>query len=276
MNALTAAAHLQSTSSSYAWRYKRDWLAEVQGYAQSHGTALADANVLELGAGIHNPLGSALVALANGARRAVAIEPSPPVPDFVSHAVMLGLVSSFMVGKANSRFTSAMNALIEMESTGDDRQVALPELELHRGGISDFSSMEQFEITHSNAVIEHVLDLQAACRWLYGLTRPNGVQIHKVDFIDHRYYEKASPEPADAFRFLMVGEEGKVPDCNGQRLCEVIDSFKDAGFEYLGAPQSWKLPVPASVLGNLQRRYSTLSDADLATTCAILIFRRPG
>jgi hypothetical protein len=280
MEPLSLPMHLSATNNSFAWEFKREWLATVIRFAAEMGRDLKGANLLEVGAGVHNPLGCALAALGKGASFAVAVEPGDILPEHLDHAILLGLIA---YAKADTQWPSLQSSLDHlMDLVNQERRspsggwvLQQPAFQLFRGIVQDYQSEHQFDIIHSNAVMEHVLDLNSACAKFYDLTAMGGVHVHKVDFIDHRYYEKAEPSTEDAFRFLLVGQERAVPECSGARMSEVITAFTKAGFEFVDAPEHWQLPFPEHFLDRLQRRYRDMSRVDLQTTCATLLFRKP-
>jgi hypothetical protein len=275
MGDIFVAEHLSGEGGSYTWRYKHDWVGEVATIADSYGIPISCSAIMEIGAGVHNPLGSAIVALARGARLAVAVEPSPLVHDHVRHAVLLGLVSSYTSQCVGPLFRPALDFLIQVSSASPATgSLRAPGLEFVDTSIGKYECPESIDIVHSNAVLEHIMDLDTACARMFQITSPGGLHVHKVDFIDHRYYSLANPTPASAYRFLMKGEENAMSDCNGLRLSEVVSRFVQNGFEFVACPQKWAVAFPDDGRKTLRPRYRDMSQEDLETTCAVLVFRK--
>lgn len=278
MEPLSLPMHLSAGDSSFSWRFKQDWLKTVCHFAAEEEHDCYGAKLLEIGAGIHNPLGCALIALAKGAELAVAIEPGQILPEHLDHAILSGFIAEHKAKARNPGLRKTLDMLLSRigdEHPGPESEIKTPAIELFRGTIQDYVSDCRFDIVHSNAVIEHILDLDGACSRFYDLTAPGGIHLHKVDFIDHRYYEVVEPSADDAFRFLLTGQEGNTPDCNGLRLSEVIATFARSGLEFVRVAQEWQLPLPEKFLPKLQDRYRDMSQRDLQTTCATLLFRKP-
>lgn len=276
---LSLSMHLSARDNSFAWRFKRDWCNTVSRFAAEMGLDCYGAKVLEIGAGVHNPLGCSLISLAKGAAVAAAVEPGSILPEHLDHAILLGLIAQHYAKARDPTLSTTLDALMgrvnkEPCQPNPGWVFKAPSVELFCGTIQDYKSDHQFDIVHSNAVIEHVLDLENACARLYDLTAPGGIHIHKVDFIDHRYYEVSKRDTEDAFRFLLVGQEYSSPECNGLRKSEVIDVFTHSGFEFIDAPEVWQVPFPKKLFPQLQMRYRDLPLTDIQTTCATLVFRK--
>jgi SAM-dependent methyltransferase len=101
--------------------------------------------------------------------------------------------------------------------------------------MEEFSSIgsETFDITCSQAALEHVGNPELVLDNLYLATRPGGVGVHAIDFRDHRDF--AAP-----LEFLLLDEqgfetalEGKDPYWFGNplRLAAWLQLWRDAGFK---------------------------------------------
>lgn len=250
----------------------------VQRLAAQEEVQFEEGYILELGAGVHNPMGCQLIGLADNAAFCSAIEPGKIVAEHWHHAALVGLLAQHYARRFSKSLQDTIEIIIEMiqeKSHQEEKEEnKFSGIHLFNGTIEEYDYEYDFDILHSNAVLEHVSNIELAVQKLYNLTRNGGIHIHKVDFIDHRYYEKKNPTNEDAFRFLLIGQEHELGETNGLRRSEMIRSFVDAGFEFVGAKENWRRPFPESLRPRLQPRYRHLGDGDLSTTCSTLVFKK--
>jgi hypothetical protein len=267
---------LTLSDDSRSWKYKNDWMNVVLDVCLANHCALDGSRILEVGAGVHNPLGCALIALSWRCIEAVAVEPGAIHETHLADALTVGLVAQ-LHRPDSEQLRTALRILLAAHKGCVDADVSenLGAVRLTRRDIADAEIDGTFDVIHSNATLEHVVNLPLACKRMFALTKDGGLHIHKVDFIDHRYYNLDDPTNLDAFRFLLVGEEDILTDCNRLRVSEVVSLFRNAGFDVLPPHAIWRRDVPADALAQLQPRFRTLPSADIETTCAVLVFRKP-
>jgi SAM-dependent methyltransferase len=85
----------------------------------------------------------------------------------------------------------------------------------------------------SNAVIEHVNDIEHTFRNLYSLLSPSGIMIHKVDLRAHNRFLKGGPLyflKYSNFLWKMMGNNIGAP--NRMRFPDYKDILKKYGFEF--------------------------------------------
>ena len=92
-----------------------------------------------------------------------------------------------------------------------------------------------FDLVISNAVLEHVYSMPAACREMARVTAPGGLNLHQIDFRDHKDFVRPlefltiPDEEFDAIFTWKNGERG-----NRWRLSETRSAFEQVGFKLLG------------------------------------------
>ncbi len=93
------------------------------------------------------------------------------------------------------------------------------------------SESEAYDAVVSNAALEHVPDIDAACSALWRLTRPGGAGVHQVDFRDHSHNDRpleflatADADYAASFAASLGGGGNRV------RPAEMARAFEGAGF----------------------------------------------
>ena len=90
---------------------------------------------------------------------------------------------------------------------------------------------DSFHAIVSNAVLEHVEEIDAAFASLFRLTRPDGIGIHQVDFRDHRDFDRPLEHlllTADEFHKL---NKLRNFECGSQRRQDdYLQAFDRSGF----------------------------------------------
>ena len=185
---------------------------------------LSRAAVLEIGPG-HN-LGTALCLASLGARVTV-VDRYPPSWDEVYHP----------------RLYTALHERLSSERPGWDpepmRMVVAnashePVVRCVAAGAESMTTVSDasMDLTVSNAVLEHCVDLQAAMAELARVTRPGGLGIHQVDHGDHR--DRSRPLEYLVMsddRFETMFEELHGECGNRFRRFEVEGLFNESGLE---------------------------------------------
>ena len=246
-------------------------MSVVDTVARIHARPLSGSRILEIGAGVHNPLGCSLIALSMSCAEAISVDPGAVLSSHLDDALTVGLVGKILPTPQFARIAQGADRSHDLHK--QDRPtpecIDLGAARFFHCDIDSFETSGRFDVIHSNATIEHIADLPSVCKRMFAMTEDGGIHIHKIDFIDHRYYTLDDPKDLDAFRFLLVGEEDLLTDCNRLRISEVVSLFRNAGFDVLPTHALWRRDVPSDALAHLQPRFRTLSSADIETTCAI-------
>jgi SAM-dependent methyltransferase len=79
------------------------------------------------------------------------------------------------------------------------------------------ATTERFDVTLSNAVLEHVFDPLRAAVNLHRVTAPGGIGFHQVDFRDHRDFTRP-------LEYLLLDEFSYVRMFHGSTGNAGIDS----------------------------------------------------
>jgi hypothetical protein len=180
---------------------------------------LEGANILELGPG--GDFGAQLIIASHGAKVTVADRFLAPW-DSNYHPQFYRLLRSRWGGPAE-----ALDAVIAANAHVPHAigQIALSAEQI------DGIPAAQFDLILSNAVLEHVQDLTQVAFNLARITRSPGINLHQIDFRDHRDFSQplefllaSDREQEKTFR-RMHGELG-----NRLRASEATSCFKAAGF----------------------------------------------
>jgi SAM-dependent methyltransferase len=92
-----------------------------------------------------------------------------------------------------------------------------------------------FDLVISNAVLEHVYSVPAACREMARVSAPGGLNLHQIDFRDHNNFDRPLEFltiPDDEFDAIFTWKNGERG--NRWRLSETQFAFEQVGFEPIG------------------------------------------
>ena len=192
---------------------------------------------LDFGAGVYRPLGVAIILYANGFDRVYAFEPYSIRADF-GCASLIQIVGQALVNPENFNFSGISNEelvarvkslnLVKINqrlkefSANEAESVKLGGVEL----TSDIKTIpgKFIDVHFSNAVLEHVGDLDLYANNLRGITSENSVGYHIVDFLDHRYYDDNQLSPFEKYY------DGVLDEINGLTPSEIEAKFLNNGW----------------------------------------------
>jgi SAM-dependent methyltransferase len=101
-------------------------------------------------------------------------------------------------------------------------------LELVRESAEQLSSIPSstFDYVQSNAVLEHVFDMNRAAAELARVTKPNGIHAHQVDFRDHRDFSRPLDHLLlDSAAFYIMRKGENATNGTALRMPEMIEIF---------------------------------------------------
>lgn len=256
----------------YCWNQA---MRVVAGLA-TQGHSLAGVKVLEVGSGVENPLGVSMILMMLGAERALTIDRLAPTDPAAAAEATL----RFFVHLSGLFPTMAwrLPALIRSEVLARGRlfeALTSPWFGHQTCEVEDLTASYLFDAVHSNAVIQHLTDPEAAVAAMSRLTAPGGVHVHLIDFVDPDCHtRKDSTDPDGPFRFLTVEDSPAGCGVNRLRLSQVVALFERHGLVLDRILESWRRPMPPEVRARLASPFRDLSDDDLETTGATLLFRK--
>ena len=181
-------------------------------------------SVLEVGPGIN--YGCVMVLACHGMKPMVADRYLAPWEE-AYHRRFYADLADELARSAPAADVSPLRALVT--ANGHDERIitlvasSLEELPLQSGSV---------DIVFSNAVVEHLYDLDSSFKQLYRITRPGGLGLHQVDFRDHRNFDRP-------LEYLLLEEtdfQELFAQCHGEcgnryRSDETAVSIRKAGFE---------------------------------------------
>lgn len=260
----------------YAIRIAREYVELILrelGRNASASMPLADLDLLELGPGRH--FGTPLVLHAFGARVAV-LDKYLADWDEVYHPRFYRFMREALAERLPDRDWSAVDRIIAAtdhlpEIVAQDRT----DLAHPPSGYAEAS----FDVIVSNAVLEHVGDVPQTAAEMARLTRPGGINIHQVDFRDHRDFEhplEFLTMAGDAYQKLF--DETMNGNGNRVRPEDMGNDFRSVGFDVLRFDANiWAEPEHIeAVRPRLQSQFAALSNETLAVISGRFFLRRQG
>lgn len=260
----------------YAIRIGQEYVELISrelGREHTAAMPLAGVKLLELGPGRH--FGTPLVLHAFGAQVAV-LDKYLADWDEVYHPRFYRFMREALAERLPDRDWSAVDRIIAAqdhlpEIVAQDRT----DLAHPPSGYPDAS----FDVIVSNAVLEHVGDVPQTAAEMARLTRPGGINIHQVDFRDHRDFTRP-------LEFLTMADDAyqklfdETMNGNGNRVRPEAmgDDFRSVGFDVLRFDANiWaEAEHIAQVRPRLQPQYAVLPDDVLAVVSGRFFLRRQG
>ena len=180
---------------------------------------------LELGPGTN--LGSALVLLAWGASH-VGVADRFLVPYQASyHDALYRRIRALIEDDAGPVDTRPLDAVLER------REHAASNFFVYNTALEDLGEVISvlYDVTASNAVLEHLFDPAKAIAALGRLTAPGGHSVHQVDFRDHRSFDGPLTFLLEDERsFASIFEKSNGETGNRVRPYQMAAMFSQAGF----------------------------------------------
>jgi SAM-dependent methyltransferase len=245
---------------------------------------LRGATVADMGCGSLNPFTFSYLLLLLGAERAYAID-AEPIQSIDLATKALATATSWLVmdpsyilgGEVIDRAEILENTRgfeLSLIAAGDPAGLAPGRLSYRLESIHELS-LEDAEVDalFSVSLLEHVDRLDEAFESLCRVTKPGGVGLHVVDFVDHRTYGDARVSP---FEFLTEpAGEGLCHGSNRIRCHQMCEMFERHGFDVEHVERWATYPAPtAAERERFVEPYRSLPDECLFTTGARILVRR--
>lgn len=240
---------------------------------------------MDLGCGRFHPYGTNIYFYVNGVDQCYAIDDDAADPIRAAEAIYDTLCDALArpeVWKRNTHLSyEEYMARIRRFNLPALRQGKLKEglnglpFQYDVGAAEYFekNAPEAIDLVTSRSVLEHCMDLPAVLEKQYSIMSSGGLAYHRVDLVDHRFYEDR--QKYHYWYFLTDNDPGHYDGLTNRLRCsEVIDCVRNAGFEL----DTWiphKDEVPAAVRAKISPEFRHYSNEDLETTGVELIIRKP-
>lgn len=194
-------------------------------WLRSNGVNIDGAQVLEIGPGI--AFGPMAYLTAYGVRVAVADRWLAPW-EAGYHDRYYGLLAERLAAEDEGADATVVRRLADRGGYegGPIETIRQPAESLDR----DFR--DRFDAVFSNAVLEHVADVERSLESCARITRPGGLGFHQIDFRDHRNFDRPLDHllmnPED---FLALSKSAYHEYGSTRRREDYGGAFRKAGFE---------------------------------------------
>jgi hypothetical protein len=127
------------------------------------------------------------------------------------------------------------------------------------------------DLLMSNAVLEHVSDIEGAYRAIFAWLKPSGWSVHQIDFRSHSLFRGWDGHWAcyDWLWRLMQGRRAYL--LNRQPYSRHVQAAKNAGLTFLQAIRVEREPECKS----LASRFAHLDEQDRKTSIAFVLLQKP-
>lgn len=244
---------------------------------------IAQATVVDLGCGSINPFGFLFLFLMLGAQRGVAIDLDPiqdmtdAVKALADCAAMMLLDPSQIVGGYPITRDEILKHIASFDlgklNAGDPSGMDTNRLSYRREPLNrlPFPNAEA-DIVMSNAVLEHISQVEEVIAEMARVTRKGGVGIHTIDGSDHRRYSNPACHPLE----LLTVADGSdlVHGSNRIRPAEFGSLFQKHGFEVLLFTPFETVRIDAPMRKRFVEPFRSMSSESLAVTIGNLVVRR--
>jgi cyclopropane fatty-acyl-phospholipid synthase-like methyltransferase len=215
------------------------------------------------------------LALANGAASYRAIDRFPVEFDMPTERRVFASLLDHLDAASRARAESAIEMLADGYRVRDDRLAYFNSISLEEA--SRRFAQQGFDVIFSNAVLEHVGDLESSLRSMRELLVPGGVMLHDVDLRSHQRFEKHPLHFLEYSPALWRAMTSNTGEPNRGRLPTYRAILGQLGFEdvQVRVTQRFDAALVARVKSRLAPEFRDISDEDLSVAVFIVTARAP-
>lgn len=226
---------------------------------------------LDIGSGVYRPFNVSTILYCNGFDRTYAFEPYPLQTDFAYFSfqkliermsnhpeefIFSGVSIDEFIGRLKTLIVPNLYSKIKSLNKDADESLNLGGLTFIRKLSSIPRKMVNFHF--SNAVLEHIIDINKFMIDLREIVTADSIGIHIVDFLDHRHYNDSSISPVQKYF------DGILDEINGLTPPELENIFLKSNWN---VDKINALRIPENYISSLSHkiidRYTNFSIEDL-------------
>ena len=200
---------------------------------------IQNKTALDFGSGIYNPLSVSIIKFANGFQKTFSFEPYKIFSNY-SYYSTIEVISKILQNPLSFNFSGIdLNEMkfrvSQLDLTNLENKFHLFSenklSEINLGNVILTKNMSDIndnslDFQSSNAVLEHVSDLDLYIEILFAKMKSSGTSLHIVDFLDHRHYNNSLLHPFEKYY------DGVLDEINGLTPPEMENLFLNVGFKF--------------------------------------------
>lgn len=211
-----------------------------------------------------------------------SLEPLPEFPKSYSVEEHAHLLEELCIALQDPNTSNSHQVeILQEDGTNGSYRLGNCRITLNTGTLFENATIpkQSFDLCYSNAVLEHVSDIDGFFSNCFEALRPEGICIHQIDMRDHRNFEKP-------LNYLLYDEEewgtcqANYLEFNQNRFrhSHYLNSIAKAGFEIVACHrETYKDRADLQkVRSAASTRFATLSDTDWETIGGLYIIRKTG
>lgn len=262
----------RNNTSVYAFQvFKESYKRAVQ-----CGVDVKDSSILEIGAG--KPLGTGIFWNFAGAKKYTSID----------KFVQINLTDLWM-----QRFETMLNMNLfcpedfRMDSlvrkNGGQYILNEDKLRLIQGSFEEYPLEEKaFDFIYSNAVLEHVTNIEKIFKKMYDVLSDDGIMIHGIDLREHHTNLRTVPDKNTSVDFLKYSTEewnkmyppGSEHYINRLQASDFQKYFEDAGFSIVECTTAQEMEMDETVYSKIHPEFHGYPIEDLKKTVVKAVLKK--
>lgn len=244
--------------------------------ALKYGVNIKNSEILEIGAG--KPLGTGIFWNFSGAKRYTSIDKftQPNVDD-----LWLNRFKSIL----SMNLFNPQELDIDSLVTKKDGRYILNEnsIRLIQDSLEKHSlNGESFDFIYSNAVIEHMADIEIILKKLHKILKDDGVMYHGIDLREHHTNLRTVPDKDTSTEFLKYSKEewekmfppGSEFYINRLRASDLQKYFEDSGFRIIDFIVTQEMDLDEAVYSKIHSEFHKYTIGDLRITGISLALKK--
>lgn len=249
---------------------------KIYAQAMEYGVDIENSSILEIGAG--QPLGTGIFWNFAGAKKYTSIDKFVQINLTDSHMQRFETILDMNLScPENFRMESLV------KKNGDQYILNEDKISLIQGSFETYPlEKKSFDFIYSNAVLEHVTNIEKIAMKMYDVLADDGVMIHQIDLREHHTNLRTVPDKNTSIDFLRYSTEewnrmyppGSEHYINRLRASDFQKYFKDAGFSIVESIATQEMELDEMVYSKIHPEFHRYSIDDLRKIGIRLVLKK--